>query len=143
DAPEALEGRLARAAMSDETVRVLGALRESIALLPDALGDESEELRVGPAVVGATQSLQHRVDRLERRLVAAVKRRESARMRDVATLRAALRPRGVRQERLLNAIPIFARHGSGLLAEMCRAARPHAASLLEPARLPRATGATR
>ena len=103
DAPQALEGRLARAAMSDETLRVLGALRESIALLPDALGDESEELGVGAAVVGATQSLQHRVDRLERRLVAAVKRRESARMRDVATLRAALLPArraaGARAER--------------------------------------------
>jgi uncharacterized protein YllA (UPF0747 family) len=143
EVPDALEGRLARDAMSEDTVRVLAELRESVALLPDALGDEGEALGVGPAVVGATQSLQHRIDRLERRLVAAVKRREAAGMRDVATLRAALWPRGTRQERVLNAIPLLARNGCALLTDMCRAAAPHAAALVEPARRPRATGATR
>jgi uncharacterized protein YllA (UPF0747 family) len=140
--PDALEGRLARSAMSDDTARALAELRETIALLPDALGDESEQLKLGAAVVGAAQSLQHRVDRLERRLVAAIKRREAARMRDVATLRAALYPRGARQERVLNAIPLFARNGTSLLSEMCRAAAPHAASLVEPARAARTAGAS-
>jgi bacillithiol biosynthesis cysteine-adding enzyme BshC len=135
--PDALEGRLARAAMSEEVARTLAELRERIALLPDAIGEEGEALGVGPAVVGATQSLQHRIDRLERRLVAAVKRRESDLMRDVATLRAALHPRGARQERVLNAIPLFARNGSSLLVEMCRTARSHAAALVEPARAAR------
>jgi len=140
--PDALEGRLARAAMSEDTVRTLAALRETIALLPDALGEEGEELGVGPAVIGASQSLQHRVDRLERRFVAAVKRREAEQMRDVATLRAALHPRGERQERVINAIPLLARNGSSLLSEMHRAAGPHAASLVEPARATRTAGAS-
>jgi uncharacterized protein YllA (UPF0747 family) len=140
DVPDALEGRLARSAMSDDTARALDALRESIALLPDVLGTESESLGIGTAVVGASRSLQHRLDRLERRLVAALKRREAAQMLDVATLRAALRPRGSRQERVLNAIPTFARHGRVLLGEMCRAAGPHAASLVEPAPETRAAG---
>jgi uncharacterized protein YllA (UPF0747 family) len=138
--PDALEGQVARAAMSDETARTLNELRELIALLPDALGEESEQLALGAAVVGATQSLEHRVDRLERRLVAAIKRRESQQMREIATLRAALFPRGVRQERLLNAVPLFARNGSALLPEMCRAAGAHAASLVEPARASRPAG---
>lgn len=141
--PDELEGRLARATMSESTARTLNELRESFARLPDALGDESEALGTGPAIVGAAQSLQHRLDRLERRLVAALKRREEQRMRDVATLRAALLPRGVRQERVLNALPTFARHGLSLLSEMCRAARPHAASLVEPVRTARAAGASR
>lgn len=140
---DALEGRLARAAMRDDTARTLGELREQIALLPDALGPETGPLGLDAAVIGASQSLLHRVDRLERRLVAGLKRRETERMRDVATLRAALRPRGGRQERVLNAIPFFARHGSALLGEMCRAAAPHAASLVEPARDARAAGASR
>ncbi len=141
DVPDALEGRLARAAMGEATSRTLRELRESMALLPDALGAESETLGLGAAVVGATQSLQHRLDRLERRLVAAIKRRESRQMRDVATIRAALRPRGGRQERVLNPLPLFARHGCTLLSEMCRAAGPHAASLVEPARGARPAGA--
>jgi uncharacterized protein YllA (UPF0747 family) len=139
-APDALEGNLARGAMSDATSRALTELRETIALLPDALGDEAEESGCGPAVIGAVHSLEHRVDRLERRLLAGIKRRETALMRDAATLRAALYPGGVRQERRLNAIPIFARHGLGLLVEMQDSARPHAASLVEPPSVPRAAG---
>lgn len=137
---DALEGRLARGAMGEETARTLAKLRETIALLPDALGEESEELGIAPAVVGATQALQHRVDRLERRLVAAIKRRETDQMRDAATLRAALHPRGKRQERSLNAIPLFARNGSSLLGEMCQAAGPYAAHLLDPSRPARPGG---
>jgi uncharacterized protein YllA (UPF0747 family) len=80
------------------------------------------------------------VDRLERRILAAIKRRDAVRMRDVATLRAALHPGGVRQERALNLIPILARHGLELLAEMGQAAGAHAASLVEPARDARTVG---
>jgi bacillithiol synthase len=130
DPPDALEGRVARAAMSDATARALAEAREVIALLPDAIGEESEALGVGGAVVGATRALHHRVDRLERRLVAALKRREATRMLDLATLRAALRPRGARQERTLNILPLLARNGSELLTEMCRAAGPHAAAIV-------------
>jgi bacillithiol synthase len=132
--PNALEGQVARDAMSDSTARTLAELRETIALLPDALGQESEEIGLGKAVVGAAQSLEHRVGRLERRLLAGIKRRETTLMRDVATLRAALYPCGIRQERLLNPIPIFVRHGLALLPEMRDAARAQAASLVESAR---------
>jgi uncharacterized protein YllA (UPF0747 family) len=138
--PDALEARVARAALSEDAIRVIGELRESIALLPDALGDESERLRVGPAVVGAARSLQHRVDRLERRMIAASKRRETGQMRDIATLRAALYPRGERQERVLNLMPLLARNGGGLLDEMRRAATPHANSLIEPMPATRTAG---
>ena len=139
-APHALEGDLARSAMSDATSRALAELRESIALLPDALGEEAEESGCGPAVVGAVHALEHRVDRLERRLLAGIKRRETEMMRDAATLRAALYPDGARQERRLNATPIFARHGLALLADMREAARPHAASLIEPSSVSRTAG---
>ena len=141
DPPDALEGTLARASMHEDTARALSDLREAIAFMPDALGDDGEELGVGRAVIGATQSLQHRVDRLERRLVAALKRRETLQMRDAATLRASLRPRGARQERTLNAIPMLARHGGELLNEMRQAAGPHASALVESSRPAPAAGA--
>jgi uncharacterized protein YllA (UPF0747 family) len=129
-AAHALEGRLARQELAPSATAALEHARAMLAGLPEALAAESERLDLTRAVEGAARSLQHGVERLERRLVAGVKRRETAVMHDVATLRGALFPLGVRQERALNAIPIFARHGLQLLERMRAAAAPHAASLV-------------
>jgi bacillithiol synthase len=126
-----VEERLARRAMTPASVATLRRLREAIASVPDELRGESERTGLARAVEGAAHSLNHRVDRLERRLLAGIKRQESALMIDVATLRAALFPRGVRQERLLNAIPILTRQGLELLDEMREVARLHAMMLVE------------
>jgi uncharacterized protein YllA (UPF0747 family) len=139
-APDLLEGRMATDAMSARTAAALESVRSSIALLPEALKPEAAELGIGGAVQGGTQALQHRMDRLERRIVAAIKRREGGRMRDVATLRAHLFPRGSRQERTVNLIPILARQGLDLLTEMRQVAGAHAKSLIEPARTARTVG---
>jgi uncharacterized protein YllA (UPF0747 family) len=141
-APDLLEGRLARETMRNGTASALAALRVTIAQLPEALSAEAASIGLAPAVQGAMQGLLHRVDRLERRLVAGIKRREKGRMRDVGTLRGALFPLGVRQERALNLIPTLARHGLELLSEMRRDASAHAASLVEPARGARTVGSS-
>ncbi len=133
DDVDAVEGRLARAAMRDDARRALEGMRVAITSLSSGVGVESAALGLTSAVEGATRSLAHRLDRLERRIVAAIKRREAARMRDVATLRGALRPHGERQERVLNAIPLLTRNGCDLLADMRRAAGPHAARLVDSA----------
>jgi len=129
--PDAFEGIVARAAMADRSSAALRELRAVIGAMPQALGPESEPLGLTAAVQGAMRSLQHRVDRLERRLVAGVKRREQDLMRDVATLRAALYPLGTRQERALNLIPMLSRHGLALLPEMRDAASIHARRLID------------
>ena len=77
------------------------------------------------------RALEHRVDRLERRLLAGIARREVGAMRDLATARGALRPFGKPQERTLNLLPLLARHGLALLDDMREAARAHAASLVD------------
>ena len=105
----------------------------AIESLPGALVGESAGLGLDGAVQGATQSLLHRMDRLERRLVAGIKRRETALLADVGTLRAALYPKGTRQERALNLIPTLSRHGLGVLSEMRDAAASHARTLIERA----------
>jgi uncharacterized protein YllA (UPF0747 family) len=128
--PHAPERRLATQAMSERSVAALQSIRAAIAALPAALGDEPRELGLDAAVAGSVRALEHRVDRLQRRLVAGVARRESVLMRDLATVRAALHPLGERQERALNIIPILARHGSELLSELHRAAGEHAASIV-------------
>ena len=128
--PDALEGAVARAAMSDQSALALQSLRHAITALPETLGAEAEPLGLSAAVQGSMQSLQHRVDRLERRLLAGIKRRERGLLRDVATLRAALYPHGDRQERALNLVPMLSRHGVELLAEMRAAAADHARTLI-------------
>lgn len=128
--PHALEGAVAHGFMHAGSAAALAAARRAIAALPEGVGAEAEALGLSAAVQGAMQSLQHRMDRLERRLVAGIKRREHDQLRDVATLRAALYPRGTRQERALNLLPFLARHGLALLAEMRDAAAAHARSLV-------------
>jgi uncharacterized protein YllA (UPF0747 family) len=124
--PHAAERRLARESMDPRTTAGIAALRAEVAAIADRLGPEPRELGLEAAVQGAIGSLQHRVDRLERRLLAGVARRESARMRDVGTARGALYPFGGRQERTLNLVPTLARHGLDLLGELHRAAAGHA-----------------
>jgi uncharacterized protein YllA (UPF0747 family) len=128
--PHAAERRVAREAMSQRTAAGLEGMRAAIADLPQRLGGEPRELGLDAVVEGAMRSLEHRVDRLERRLLAGIARRESDRMRDVGTARGALYPFGIRQERALNLIPLLARHGLALLDDMRIAATPHAAQLV-------------
>jgi uncharacterized protein YllA (UPF0747 family) len=128
--PHVVERRLARESMSADTAAGVQTIRSAIAALPETLGAEPHQLGLDKAVTGAMHALQHRVDRLERRLLAGVARRETDRMRDLATARAALYPDGVRQERALNLTPILARHGLELLGEMRDAAGAHAARIV-------------
>jgi uncharacterized protein YllA (UPF0747 family) len=85
-----------------------------------------------PAVDGTARAIEHRVGRLERRFVAALKRRDTEDTRALALARASLAPDGGRQERVLNALPLLARHGPALVERMLQAARAHADALLGP-----------
>jgi uncharacterized protein YllA (UPF0747 family) len=125
------ERRLAQESMDARTVAGLAAMRADIDGLAETLGPEPHALGLDAVVAGAIASMQHRVMRLERRLLAGIARREHARMRDLATARAALYPFAVRQERALNLTPTLARHGTALLAEMRDAAGEHAGRIVE------------
>jgi uncharacterized protein YllA (UPF0747 family) len=81
-------------------------------------------------VDGAEYQVQHRVDRFERRVLAAAKRRESVIVEQVTAAHAALFPLGKRQERVLNFVPMLAREGPLLIESMIRAAGDHAAALV-------------
>ena len=125
--PHAAETRLVRARMPPpferrwrgtrqrrrrSTIRCVRRSRpRAIALVPGAVLD------------GARHDIAHRIERLERRVVAAAKRRESATMRDIEIARTSLFPLGKSQERVLNFIPMLARHGAPL-SRKCGRARP-------------------
>lgn len=133
--PHAVETRLARQAWPSGVAKAMEHLRRDLA---ERLAGVRAALQgldgLAPAatVDGTGRALEWRLSRLERRISAAVKSRETALMRDLATVRGSLFPGGVRQERALNLIPLLARHGVGLLEEMRAGATTHVRSLLTP-----------
>ncbi|MGZ8490795.1 MAG: bacillithiol biosynthesis protein BshC [Gemmatirosa sp.] len=129
------EARLARAAMPDGVRDALSAAHDAIARAGQALSADAAATALVPptAVDGAARAIAHRLGRLERRYVAALKRRDDDATRALAVARAALHPDGSRQERALNAVPLLARHGTALLDDMLAAARVHADRLIDPA----------
>ncbi|HEX6058742.1 MAG TPA: bacillithiol biosynthesis BshC [Gemmatimonadaceae bacterium] len=151
--PSAPEREAAARAMPSAARDALAQLRRDIDRAAVTLSGVTTPSGVGappPAVVeGARRALAARVERLERRYLAAAKRGEEAALRDLATLRGALRPLGQPQERVLNLLPMIARHGAPLLAAMMAEARRHAIRLLggtagsapeRPASAPHAAG---
>jgi bacillithiol biosynthesis cysteine-adding enzyme BshC len=131
--PHAPERRHASRAMPSEARAAVELARAHLADLdaslralahaePSLLSDEVAEGYVRRAAYG--------VERLERRIRAAVKRLEDDAMRAIATARGSLAPFGERQERALNFLPMYARHGEPLVDEMRAAAGEHARKLI-------------
>ena len=131
----ALERRLAAASLPRDVAAAWKRLREqldaSMRDVADAVG--RHELLDARVIAGLERGIEHRLSRGERRLLAAVKRREEATRRDLAAATAALFPLGVRQERVLNYVPMFCREGETLMQQLRGAAAEHAASLLRAA----------
>lgn len=128
----ALEHQFALAAMPRSIQSAWEQLEEQLADSVEALGAAvaKEKLLPPPVVEGLDRSLKHRLSRTHRRLLAAVKRREESVRHDLAVAHAALFPKGKRQERVLNFIPMLARGGQELLEEMLSEAGGHATQLL-------------
>jgi hypothetical protein len=131
--PHRAEGRLARQAVPPAIQRALVQLRGELERGATALSDalEASGLPLTDRVVeGAERTIQHRLERLERRIIAATKRSQAEIMTQIATARGALFPLGKRQERALNIIPFLARHGNIVIDRMAAGARAHARSLV-------------
>ncbi|HET6680460.1 MAG TPA: bacillithiol biosynthesis BshC [Gemmatimonadaceae bacterium] len=128
--PYAVEGRLARVAMPAAATRALEELRTTFDQRLDALRVPMTPTLVPSEVLdGARRDVQQRIQRLERRLVAGVKRREQTLMQRIATARGALFPFNKRQERALNGMPFLARHGPELFDALQRDADAWAATV--------------
>jgi uncharacterized protein YllA (UPF0747 family) len=122
--PHAAESALARARLPEEVASALGRLRSGVARDVEVLGQILPEA----AVAGARSDLGRRVDRIERRALAAVKHREAVTLRAVARARGQLYPFGAAQERTLSFVPFLARYGMAYLEAKLAAARVHAAT---------------
>lgn len=139
EGPHVVERQLAEAAIDP---RLLSSLQQWRAVVAEQGRSFQELLRgtgpvLDPRVVdGTVRAMQWRADRLERRLLAAAKRREDARLQEVAMLRGALFPGGKRQERALSFVPLLAAHGEGLLTALRGRARAHGEALVHGEALP-------
>jgi uncharacterized protein YllA (UPF0747 family) len=128
--PHAVETRLARTSLPEGLAGHLASLRESIERAAADLAQAEGSDLVSPNVLqGFERNISHRLDRLERRFGAGIKRRGNDVLRDAAIARGALFPFGKPQERALNIIPLLARYGDELMASVLREVRTHAASL--------------
>jgi uncharacterized protein YllA (UPF0747 family) len=131
--PHEAETRVAREHLSPGVLEQLRATRDAIEQRTEALGDAvaTNGAIVGAAVTdGLRANLTRRIDRFERRLVAAAKRQHAAIMTEIGTARGSLFPLGKPQERGLNFVPLLARYGPSLTSDMLQEAREHATRLV-------------
>jgi bacillithiol biosynthesis cysteine-adding enzyme BshC len=128
--PHAVETRMARESLPPELMERIAALRQSVDSSVRALSSAPEAALVAPTVLdGLARNMTHRLDRLERRYVAAVKRKGNEALREVAVARGSLFPADTPQERALNGVPLLARYGDELVASALREIARHTAQL--------------
>jgi uncharacterized protein YllA (UPF0747 family) len=130
--PHEVEARIARARLPKAVIEELNATRAALNERLDALSEAAVEERApvsGAVTEGLRANLLRRLDRFERRLIAAAKREHSDIMHEIATARGSLYPLGKPQERALNFVPFLARYGAILRQEMLAEARDHARRL--------------
>jgi bacillithiol synthase len=131
--PHEVETRVARAHVPKPVLDELEATRSRLEQKLDELSDAAarEPVSVSPAVTaGLRANLMRRLDRFERRLLAAAKKQHAGLMSEIATARGSLFPLGKPQERALNFVPLLARYGPALRDDMLAEARTHAQSLI-------------
>ena len=129
----ALATALAKDALPADAAGALAALRSALeeryrAVTEAALAIERTLER--PIETVRNQAL-HAVDEVEKRLVAALKRRNETALQQLARTRTGLFPGGAPQERVLTAASWLARYGRDLLPVLVAAAREHAGRLLD------------
>jgi bacillithiol synthase len=125
--PHLVESRIARASLPSQFRHGLAELRESVEQITGNLARSEGASLVAPSVLdGLKRGMNHRVDRLERRMAASVKRRGNEALHDAAVARGFLFPFGTPQERALNLIPLLARNGNDLLDAVLGEAQKHA-----------------
>jgi bacillithiol biosynthesis cysteine-adding enzyme BshC len=131
--PHAAEQRVARRQLDENVGDMLERLRVTldaqVRALHEVLGGDRAPV-ADEVVNGLARDLGHRLDRFERRVLAGVKRRETEAMREVAVVRAAIRPKGQSPERVLNLVPFLVRYGPEVLVRMRDEAAGHAQRLV-------------
>lgn len=128
----ALVRELAGGATPDAALDAVTRLRAQIRQSGEAIRAADTGLDAA-AIDGALSQFSHRADRLERRVLAASKRRITEQLRRVEQATAVLWPHGGPQERAVNPVPWLARYGAPLMDQMLAACDEGARSLVHGA----------
>jgi uncharacterized protein YllA (UPF0747 family) len=131
--PHAVETKVAKEQLPESAQKEIEAFRAAIEERAKSLASavENPEQLIAHAVIeGLRQNLVHRIERFERRLIAASKRRNADLMQDAGTARGSLFPLGKPQERALSFIPFLVRYGRALQDAMLERATEHVRTLL-------------
>ncbi|HEX2248725.1 MAG TPA: bacillithiol biosynthesis cysteine-adding enzyme BshC [Gemmatimonadales bacterium] len=135
EAPGALESRLVRSQLPDETVRALRALRDSLTAGYDALARSAAE--IDPTLTRAIQGTKNQalagLRDSEKKLVQHLKRRQELELGQISKARVAVLPENQPQERVLTIAPFLARYGPALIGELAEAVETWYAAALEGA----------
>jgi bacillithiol biosynthesis cysteine-adding enzyme BshC len=125
--PHMVESRIARDSLPAPFRDGMTELRDAINKITGDLARSEGADLVAPSVLeGLKRGMNHRIDRLERRMAASVKRKGNEALHDARIARGFLFPFGTAQERALNLIPLLARNGSELFESVLDEARKHA-----------------
>lgn len=121
---------MARESLSPDLVNRIKNFRDTVdASVADLSAAPGADI-VAPAVIdGLKRNVAHRIERLERRYTAAVKRDGNEALREIAIARGALFPEGSPQERALNFIPLLARYGDEIISFAMSEITAHTAKL--------------
>ncbi|MGK2963314.1 MAG: bacillithiol biosynthesis protein BshC, partial [Gemmatimonadaceae bacterium] len=126
--PHAVETRLARESIPQAVTEAIETLRSSVdKSIADIGSAGADDLVPNGVLEGLERNVVHRIERLERRIAAGIKRRGTDALNDAAIARGALYPFGSPQERSLNFVPLLARYGDDLVEQLLTEIRAHVA----------------
>ena len=131
----ALEARLVRSQLPEETVRTLAALRGAVETGYDTLAHSAAE--IDPTLSRPVQGSKHQalagIQDVEKKLLQHLKRRQEIELGQIAKARALVLPDNKPQERVLTVAPFLARYGPSLISEFTEAIEAWYATALEGA----------
>jgi bacillithiol synthase len=131
--PGALEARLVRSQLPEETTGALETLRATIETAYETLARSAAE--IDPTLARPVQGVKHQalagLQDIERKLVQHLKRRQETELGQIAKARALVLPENQPQERTLTIAPFLARYGPSLIRELDEAIETWYASALE------------
>lgn len=129
--PHSVETRIATESIPAPLKENLAEVQKSFAhSMKKVASSDGADLVPRSVLDGLERDVGHRLERVERRFRASIKRRGNEALHDAATARGALFPFGTPQERALNIVPLLARHGDELISAVLEETRKHAARFL-------------
>ena len=127
--PHRLDTLTARAAIPETVRKAMEELKGAITRGVTTLSEAPDNPLPPRVIPGLERNILHRIERLERRAAAAIKRSGTEKLREIAIARASLFPGGSPQERTMSWAAMLGRYGPELIDAMSERATAHMKTL--------------